>query len=105
METDADRAVYFEVFGEAATYAPPGGGASQAVTVIIDRFRDRVPGDGEMLVRQRRVAYVRKTEFSTSPVAKGTLVVGAETHTIRAVEDWPKDPTGTIHMLTLASLG
>jgi hypothetical protein len=105
FETDADRALYFEVLGEEAVYTPPGGVPQPAIRVIFDRAASSETGAaGERLVVRRRRLLALKRDFSVPPTAKpvpGTFVIGGETHKVRAVAEWDEDPTGAIYEITL----
>ena len=67
----------FAVFGEAATYTPPGGSAA-AVTVILDRSSEVVQQDRTAVTIEQPRALVRASEVA-APDHGDTLAVGATT--------------------------
>lgn len=74
----------FAEFGEDATYTPAGGSA-KAVTVIVERGVEYVPGGSDSsMIERRTVLHLIKTEVS-APKRGDVCVVGATTYTVDAV--------------------
>jgi hypothetical protein len=84
MTLDFDTLLHrplFDVFGVAASYTPPGGGASVSCMVIVDsRDRELEFGRGAAIM-QGQTLQVRRTEVS-APAKGGTFAVGSATLTV-----------------------
>jgi hypothetical protein len=71
----------FEHLGVAATYAPPGGGATTACTILLDR-REPEAQQGEGRPQAGIVTIeVRRAEIA-SPAKNGVFAVGATNYTV-----------------------
>ena len=87
----------FAVFGEAATYTPPGGSAA-AVTVILDRSSEVVQQDRTAVTIEQPRALVRASDVP-APGHGDTLAVG--TTTWRVLGPGRPDRTGRLFELDL----
>lgn len=103
-ESAADLAAMFSPgdFGAAAVYTPAGGGASESVTVILDKTApvERLAGDVPAVIRGRRLL-APKSAFATAPAKGAGFVIGGTSYTAGSVADWEDDPSGTIYAIAL----
>lgn len=94
-----------DVFGEAATYTPPGG-AAFPVDVVFDRpYKGLVlAADGEPVIATREpVAGVRLVQFTTPPVKGGKLAVPSVPETYMVNDVQPDGKGWAKLMLTIAA--
>lgn len=85
-ENAADRSAFLHAdgFGAAATYTPPAGAAT-SITVVLDT-PGAASGLGQLGAKQLGyAAWLSRDEVATQPADGGTLVVGAQTFTVRGL--------------------
>jgi len=81
MALDFDALLHrplFEVFGVAAAYTPPGGGASASCTVILDTRDSELEFGRGSAVMQGQTLQVRRSELP-APAKGGTFAIGPAT--------------------------
>jgi hypothetical protein len=71
----------FDLWGAAATYTPPGGGAGVPCVVIVGKPDQVYDTGGLQLVRSATVVRVRSRDLP-SPAENGVFTVGSSVHRV-----------------------
>jgi hypothetical protein len=84
IDTPADQAAFFATdgFGQPAVYTALGSGSPKAVTVIVDKDRDRYVSEGQLLVTQKSTAIITLCAEIPAPKRGDTITESGVVYTI-----------------------